>query len=384
MRHAPPVLALAALLLTAAGCSSESAGQETRDVGDSATSVSPDAAPPPIAPTRTPSPELQAPGRDDHPIALLEVEGGLLLATLDRVDRVGAATLWRRDAGRWQQVGTLEQAVPLHWRADSHGTRLSPGPGSQDIIARTSADDGVRFSRDGGVTWSHLAEPETCGSTCFVGGLYGEYFYALGKSYSHATTLWRAAYGATTWEGRRLPPSSGPERGFTDLQVMDDGTLVIAEAGSYCVAGAEGHYRVSRDRGDTWSERRALPGSSNCITGTDGDTLYAECGTTSCYYDTGGNGGGGGIYRSKDLVHWEPAQQPVPRRMRYGNPLYPPTVRACPRSLDVDPVYHWAVEPALRVGEEVFKLFHVRHTHGREHVLMVSRDDCRTWRPGYR
>jgi hypothetical protein len=37
-----------------------------------------------------------------------------------------------------------------------------------------------------------------------------------------------------------------------------------------------------------------------------------------------------------------------------------------------------------RVGNEVFKLFHVPGTRGHQHTLMVSRDDCRTWKPAYR
>jgi hypothetical protein len=59
---------------------------------------------------------------------------------------------------------------------------------------------------------------------------------------------------------------------------------------------------------------------------------------------------------------------------------YPPSdPPARPPSRGQDPVYHWIEEPALRIGEEVFKLFHVSNTDGRERVLLVSRDDCWTW-----
>lgn len=339
-----------------------------------------DAAPPPVAPTPTPTPssKAQAPGPDDHPVTLLEVDGGLLLATVDGVDRVGEATLWRKDAGGWQQVGTVDGVVPGRLKYDSDGSTLRPGPTSLDVFLTTSAHDGVRFSRDGGATWSHLDNPEPCGAECYI-ARYGDYFYALTDS-----LLSRAAFGTTTWEHRPLPPSSAPGLGYGNLVVLDDGTLVIEEGGD-CASGAQGQYRVSRDRGDTWSDPRALPGSSNCITGTHDNTLYAECGTTSCYYDTGGNGGGNNIYFTTDLVHWEPAQQPVPRGMVYGDlALLPRTERTCPVGLGLDPVYRWVEKPAHRVGEEIFKLFHVRGTHGHEHVLKVSRDDCRTWRPAYR
>lgn len=326
-----------------------------------------DAAPPPVAPTPTPTPSTQfeSPGPQDHPVALYDAGGALVLATLDQLDRAGTATLWRRNSGRWQKLGKLEHAAPLHLERDSAGTRLSPGPGDQDIITTTSAYAGVGFSRDGGATWTFLASPCT---GCYV-SLYGDDFYAVDTNF---TTLMRTAFGTTAWEELSLPPSPGPRLGF----IMDDGTLIIEDSGD-CVAGAVSHYRVSRDHGDTWSERRALPGSSNCITSTYRNTVYAHCNTTSCYYDTGGNGGGGGIYRSTDLVHWEPVRQPVPRRILDGIPT---SVRACPRGLGNDPVYHWAEEPPLRIGDEVFKLFHVNNRDGREHVLMVSRDDCHTWR----
>jgi len=329
-----------------------------------------DAAPSPIAPTPTPTPSttVQAPGPQDRPVEIADLGGALVLATLDQLDHPGTATLWRRESGRWQKLGTLEHAVPRHWKLDPDGISLSPGPGSQDVIATTSRDGGVTvsFSRDGGATWTSLAGP--CAG-CYI-RLVGDAFYGSGAP---VTTLWRAPFGATTWEELPLPPTPDPQSGSRRWFVMDDGTLVIEDSGD-CVAGALGHYRVSRDEGETCSERRALPGSSNCIRGTCRNTLYAECGTTSCYYDTGGNGGGEGYYQSTDLVHWKPLQQPAPN-------LYPLTSpRVCPPSRGNDPVYDWVEEPALRVGGEVFRLFHVNDRDGREHVLKVSRDDCRTWR----
>jgi hypothetical protein len=345
-----------------------------------------DAAPPPVAPTPTPTPtpstNFESPGPRAQPVAMADIDGTLLLATIDQLDHPGTATLWRKHPGGWQRLGSLEDVVPLHLETDSQGSHLRPGPGTQDVYLTTSLFNGIAFSRDGGATWSRLPAPATCGGPCYF-GLYGDYFYALGESYAHATKLSRAAFGTTTWEDRSLPPSAGPERGYTNLLVMADGTVVVEESGG-CVAGATGHYRVSPDGGDTWSNRRALPGSSNCLTGTHDDVLYAHCNTTSCYYDTGGNGGGGGVYRTTDLVHWQPTRKPVPRGQLYGNPTFPPTARGCPPSLGEDPVYNWVEEPPLRVAHEVFKLFHVRNTQGHEHVLMVSRDDCRTWRPAYR
>lgn len=313
-------------------------------------------------PTPAPLPVVEAPGAADLPIAVADAGGALLVATLDQLDRPGTATLWRRAAGGWQRVGRLEDAVPRHLDRDSAGTHLSPGPGSQDLVARTSALAGVRFSRDGGATWTHLAPPAGCGG-CFV-TLHGDHFYA--RHSEQFTTLARVAFGATTWEERPLPAGAGGGRGYQDLVVLDDGTLVVQESGG-CVAGAHGHYRVSRDRGDTWSGRRPLPGSSNCLAGAVGNTLHAHCNTTSCYYDTGGDGGGEGTYRTTDLVHWEPLRQPPPRD--------PPV---CPRGRGRDPVYRWVDEVPLRIGDEVVKLFHVTR-NGREHVLKVSRDDCRSW-----
>lgn len=176
----------------------------------------PDAAPPlatPLAtptPTPTPSANFESPGPQDHPIALADVGGGLVLATLDQVDRPGTATLWRWDASEWHKIGTLEDATPLHLERDSAGTYLSPGPGSQDVIATSSVIDGVKFSPDGGVTWRHLAKPRPCRAGCSIGP-YGDYFYTNGIN--HWTTLRRAALGTTTWVERSLPPSSGPARG---------------------------------------------------------------------------------------------------------------------------------------------------------------------------
>lgn len=350
-----------------------------------------DAAPPPVTPSPTPPPPAkpQAPGPGDHPVALLEADGGLLLATLAQTERPGTATLWRNDAGGWQQVGTVDDVVPLHMKADSHGSRLRTGPGRQDLYLSTSAFDGVQFSRDGGATWRTLPNPDPCRAECFI-FLYDDYFYARGDwvgdselDVESSRTLSRAAFGTTTWEDIALPPASGGFPGYMDFLVLEDGSLVIEEAGG-CEASATGHYRVSRDHGNTWSERRALPGSSSCISGTRDNVLYAECSTTACYYDTGGNGSGEGTYRTTDLANWKPNREPVPHHVRYGNPVFAPIGGRCPAGLGDDPVYHWVEEPVHRVGDRFFKLFHVPGSRGHEHTLMVSRDDCRTWKPAYR
>lgn len=317
------------------------------------------------APEPTPAPPpvvVELPGQRDLPIAVAEIRGALLVATLRRLDRPGTATLWHRAAGGWQRVGSLEDAVPRHLDRDSAGTYLSPGPGRLDLVARTSDSAGLRFSRDGGATWTRLAPPAGCGG-CYV-VLHGDRFYA--RRPDHFTTLARVAFGATAWEERAIPAGAGPERGYGALVALADGTLVVEEAGG-CVAGARGHYRVSRDHGETWSGRRALPGSSNCLAGAVGGTLHAHCNTTGCYYDTGGDGGGEGTYASTDLRHWEPLLEPPS-----------PDPPACPRGRGRDGVYRWVDEAPVRVGNEVAKLFHLTR-NGREHVLKVSRDECRTW-----
>jgi hypothetical protein len=80
-------------------------------------------------------------------------------------------------------------------------------------------------------------------------------------------------------------------------------------------------------------------------------------------------------YRSRDLVHWQPVHvdgwfPPIPRP------------RTCPGKRGKDPV--WLDDPTLRIGDEVYKLFHVSNRDARELELRVSHDDCHTWKPALR
>ena len=38
-------------------------------------------------------------------------------------------------------------------------------------------------------------------------------------------------------------------------------------------------------------------------------------------------------------------------------------------------------EPPVRIGEEVYKIFHLSNRDGRKLELRVSHDDCHTWKP---
>lgn len=322
-----------------------------------------DAAPPPVAPTPAPTPsvQFQSPGREDHPAALYDAGGALVMATMDQEERTGSATLWRRESGRWQKLGMLQHAVPMHWKADSERIRLSPGPGQGDIIAVGYSDlasQRVGFSSDGGRTWSYLA---TCGD-CWIQA-HGDYVYAVGRE---LTTLVRAAFGAGDWEELPLPTAPDPDTGYRGPLVLDDGTLIIVEETHPDDCGTSGHYRISRDHGDTWSKRRVTPGKATCINGPTGNTLYAS--------------GDLGQFRSTDLVHWKPivVDGSFPPRPRRDLPA------SCWRD---DPGYEWLSEPPLRVGGEVYRLFHVPDRdrwNGVTHLLKVSRDDCRTWQKALR
>ncbi|GAB3244606.1 WD40 repeat domain-containing protein [Nocardioides dilutus] len=73
MRHAAPVLALTALLLTAAGCSSENDGQRTGDAGDPSTSASPDVT---AAPARATPPPDARPDSDGSIYFAAQAGGG--------------------------------------------------------------------------------------------------------------------------------------------------------------------------------------------------------------------------------------------------------------------------------------------------------------------
>lgn len=348
MRHATPLLALTALLLAPAGCSSESADRETRDVGDSVTSVSPDAAPPPTAPTHTPSSKLQAPGRDDHPIALLEVDGGLLLATLERVDQIGTATLWQKDPGGWRRLGTLAHAVPPEGVAGR--THLSRGPGSQDLVALGLAGDRVGFSRDGGATWNYLARPAECAErSCSAIFPTTDYLYVNVDG-----GALRAAFGAAAWEELSVPRGSGSPDRYVGLLVLEDVLLSIE---SDCDT-TPNHYWVSPDHGDTWSGRRDFP-ADTCIYSSLGNTAYAADANESQWW------------RSTGLVRWK--QAPTSPHVERGR-----ADADCPGSLGTDPSDERLDEPPPRIGDDVYKIF---HQSDRSLELRVSRDSCRTWEP---
>ena len=341
-----------------------------------------DVAPPPVAPTPTPTPspspspspsvQFDAPGPHDRPAAMYEAGGTLVMATIEQEEDPGGATLWRSHSGKWQKLGTLQHALPMHPRSDSGlevpmvgQTLLSPGPGSQDIIAVGLVEDGAQsigFSHDGGATWSYLAAPTGCGD-CWIGA-HGDYLYAVSELPS---TLVRVAFGATNWEEVPLPESPDPMTGYRGPLVLDDGTLIMPEVNTQTDrCNPSSHYRISRDHGDTWSERRALPGTSTCIYGPVGNIVYASGDLPE--HDK---------YRSTDLVNWEPIQVDVEAAFPPPENLGLPAV--CSRR---DPVYQWVSHPPLRVGDEVFRLFHVAARdswNGVTHVLKVSHDDCRTW-----
>lgn len=333
---------------------------------------------PPVGPSPSPSPSVtyQSPGDQDHPAAVHDAGGSLVLVTVGETDRIGTATLWRKDTGGWQKVGSLEHAEPLHLEHDSDGIRLAPGPAGGDLVATGLADERVGFSRDGGATWTYLAAPPGCSQECFVGG-DGDYLSA----FDGAGSWWLAPFGATRWDELALPETSDPQGRRWNLLVLDDGTLLIAEVDAELTGFDDpctGRYRISRDRGDTWSDVRELPRpstSSMCIEGTFANVVYA--------YDDGFSGDDRkGHYQSTDLVSWT--------LVRQGSDDWhlPSTPVVCSRR-------PWAVDQAVRVGDEVFGLLHLNYRDGREleprrgllqegphevrHLLMVSHDDCRTW-----
>jgi hypothetical protein len=330
-----------------------------------------DAAPPAgPSPSHAASVRYESPGSRDRPVSLYGANGALVLVTLERTDRIGTATLWRKDSAGWQKLGTLERAVPLHWRADSDGTRLTSGPGVRDIVARLG-QEGVGFSSDGGATWTYLAAPPTAGACadCF-GNVHGDYLYL---SAGEGRALWRAGFGARTWQRVALPPDPGPQTRYRFPLVLDNGLLISGEAtDDQCLGG----YRISRDHGDTWSERRTLP-RSTCLTASDRNTAFACDEGQDCY-------GGQGVYRSTDLVHWKPA-----RGLSEGWSSMEPVCSGWDASRR--PFIEWPV----RAGDEFFSLVHLNYRDGREirprrgllqtgrheveHLLVVSRDDCHTW-----
>ena len=334
---------------------------------------------PPVGPSPSPKPSVtyQAPGTQDHPAAVYDAGGSLVLVTVGQTDRTGTATLWRKDTGGWQKLGSLDHAEPLHVESDSDGVRLTPGPSSQDLIATGLGDGQVGFSRDGGATWTYLAAPPGCSQECFVGG--GDDYLS---AYDGAGSWWLARFGASRWVEIVLPPTADPLTLRWNLLVLDDGTLLIWEVDAE-LAGFDdpctGGYRVSRDRGDTWSELRELPRPSTsgmCIEGTYENIVYASD-------DAFSGDDRKGHYQSTDLVRWTLVRQGSDD---WHLPSAPP---ACSRR-------PWAIDQAARTGADVFGLLHLNYHDGHElkprrgllqegphevrHVLVASDDDCRTWK----
>jgi hypothetical protein len=292
--------------------------------------------------------------------------GGSLVLATERTDRTGTATLWRKDGSEWHQLSTLEHVVPKEQKSDADGIHLSPGPGREDIVATGLAGHGVGFSTDGGATWTYISRPPRCPERECAFIPAGRDIYV---ARFEGTSLVRADFGATGWHVTPLPPSSDPGLGYWGPIVLDDGKLVIVEAGSECDSGAGSRYRVSLDHGDSWSERRSF--ADGCIEGPAGNALY-------------GADSGIGQFRSTDLVHWEPV---------HVDGAFPPVVdRPCSHWREGRP---WSIERPVRVGDDAFSLLHLNYRDGQEirprlgmaqngphdvkHVLIVSHDDCATW-----
>jgi len=301
-------------------------------------------------PINTPSPSVtyESPGPADHPISVYEADGALMLVTLDQLDRVGTATLWRKDPGGWRKLGTLEHAVPPEGIAGR--TRLARGPGGQDLVALGLDGDRVGFSRNGGATWSYLARPAECAErSCSAIFSTTDYLYVDVEG-----SAVRAAFGATAWEELSLP--SGSASPDPHLLVLDDALLNID---SDCDTTTN-HYWVSRDHGDTWSEGRDFP-ANTCIYSSLASTAYTADANETQWW------------RSTDLMHWE--QAPTSPHVERGR-----VNAACPESLGTDPADDRLDEPPLRIGNEVYKIFHLSNRSD-ELELKVSRDNCRTWEP---
>jgi hypothetical protein len=272
------------------------------------------------------------------------------LVTIDRLERVGTATLWRKDPGGWRRLGTLEHTIPPE-QVDPGRTHLSRGPGNQDLVALHLAGGRVGFSRDGGATWRYLARPAGCAAhTCSGIVPTTDYLYVDNRG-----AALRAAFGATAWEEIPVPREPGSRSRYVGLLVLEDDLLNID---SDCDRTTN-HYWVSRDHGDTWSRRRDLP-PGTCIYGSVANVPY-----TADVYETQ-------WWRSRDLVHWEHATSPYDERSAQVH-------AACPASLGKDPVTRRYDEPPVRIGDDVYKLFLLSRRDGRELELKVSHDRCRTW-----
>ena len=347
-RSGPLLLGAVLLPLLLGACSGSADAPPGAAAGRSSSAPAPSPTTP-VAPS--PSMTHASPGPEDHPISLYDGDGALVLLTVRRLDRVGTATLWRKDPGGWRRLGTLKHAVPPE-RVDPSRTHLLTGPGSRALVALDLAQGRIATSRDGGATWRYLAEPAACAHrTCSpVYSTAADYRYVdVGR------TVMRAAFGTSAWEEIAVPHGRGAPDRYAGLLALDDALLAVD---SDCDT-TPNHYRVSRDHGDTWSGSRDFP-AHTCIYGSAGRAAYA-----ADAYETQ-------WWRSRDLVHWEHAPSSpydvLARRYR----------AACPGS-GRDRLRDLADGPPVRIGDDVYRLARLRSGDARVLELRVSHDDCRTW-----
>jgi hypothetical protein len=298
----------------------------------------------PVGPT--PSKSYESPGPDDHPISMYAADGVLTLLTVERLDRPGPATLWRKAPGGWLRVGTLDRTIGPDAVAEQ--IRLQPGPGHDDLVAFGLSGNRVGFSRDGGATWRYLAPPEGCAGEnwCSIDST-GDWLYVDDQG-----AAWRAPFGATAWE-RFAVPRDNPV-----LEELDEALVSIE---SDC-DNATNHYWVSRDHGDTWTRRRDFPAGTCAYDWLDG-TAYAYP-----IVDAHGDQS----WRSTDLVSWEraPVSAAVERESR--------SWAVCPDLADSHPPGQSA---PVQIGDERYQFVQVNHPNGWKRVLRVSHDNCHTWKP---